>query len=134
MSRQLFVNLPVRDLARAVDFFTRLGFTFNPKFTDANATCMVVSDSVQVMLLVEPFFAGFTRKPLVDAHSATEVLLAMSVDSRDEVDALHARALEAGGTDVLEPKDFDFMYQRSFADPDGHQWELFWMDESRMPG
>lgn len=133
MPRNLYVNLPVKDLERTVDFFAALGFSFNPKFTDENATCMVINDNTSVMLLVEPFFSGFTDKPLVDAHARTEVLLALSLDSRDEVDAFMAKAVAAGASTTLEAKDHGFMYQQAFADLDGHQWEVFWMDESQMP-
>lgn len=133
MPRNLYVNLPVKDLERAVDFFDALGFSFNPKFTDENATCMVVNDTTSVMLLVEPFFSGFTNKPLVDAHAGTEVILALSLDSREHVDAFIARAVAAGASTTIEPKDYGFMYQQSFADLDGHQWEVFWMDEAQMP-
>lgn len=134
MPRQLFVNLPVRDLDRSVAFFTALGFTFNPKFTDENATCMVVNDQVNVMLLVEPFFAGFTPRPVADARASTEVLLALSCESREDVDALVRKAVDAGGATPMPPKDMGFMVQHGFEDLDGHLWEVFWMDESQMPG
>jgi len=133
MPRNLYVNLPVKDLERAVDFFAALGFSFNPKFTDENATCMVINDNTAVMLLVEPYFAGFIDKPIIDAHAGTEVLLALSLDSREDVDAFIGKAMTAGARTTLEAKDYGFMYQRSFADLDGHQWEVFWMDESQMP-
>lgn len=132
MPKQIFVNLPVKNLDRSVAFFTALGFSFNPQFTDQNATCMVVSDDIFVMLLVEPFFAGFTAKPVADAFAATEVLVALSLDSRAEVDAMVAKALAAGGKAPMPPKDHGFMYQHGFEDPDGHQWEVFHMSE--MPG
>lgn len=127
MGRKIFVNLPVRDLDRAVAFFSALGFSFNPRFTDENATCMVVAEDIFVMLLVEPFFAGFTHKPVADAHQQTEVLVALSCDSREEVDGLVARALAAGGKAPLPVRDFGFMYQHGFEDPDGHLWELAYM-------
>lgn len=130
MARRIFVNLPVKDLPRTVAFFTALGFSFNPQFTDENATCMIVSDDIFVMLLVEPFFQGFIDKPVSDAHRQTEVLLALSLDSREEVDALTAKALAAGARETQPPRDHGFMYQRSFADLDGHQWEPFFMDEA----
>ena len=134
MPRNLYVNLPVKDLERTVDFFTALGFAFNPMFTDENATCMIVNDGTSVMLLVESYFATFTKKPLADAHAVTETLLAISVDSRAEVDEFVARALAAGANEYAEPKDYGFMYQRGIADLDGHQWEFFFMDESQFPG
>jgi hypothetical protein len=133
MPRNLYVNLPVKDLERTVEFFAALGFSFNPKFTDENATCMIINDSTSVMLLVESFFATFTRKPIADAHAVTETLLAISVDSRAEVDDFVAKALAAGGNEYAEPKDYGFMYQRGIADLDGHQWEVFFMDESQFP-
>jgi predicted lactoylglutathione lyase len=133
MSRQLFVNLPVDNLDRTIAFFTVLGFGFNPKFTDENATCLVISEHIQVMLLTKPFFSGFTKKPVADARAATETLLALSCESRDEVDALVARAIAAGAATPMESKDYGFMYQHGFEDLDGHQWEVFWMDESAMP-
>lgn len=133
VSRQLFVNLPVEDLGRTIAFFTALGFGFNPKFTDENATCMVVSEQINVMLLAKPFFAGFTKKPIADARAATEVLLALSCGSREEVDALVAKAVAAGAATPMPANDLGFMYQHGFEDLDGHQWEVFWMDESAMP-
>ena len=133
MSRQLFVNLPVENLDRTVEFFAALGFSFNPKFTDENATCLVISEHIQVMLLTRPFFSGFTKKPVADARTATETLLALSCESRDEVDALVSKAVAAGAATPMESKDYGFMYQHGFEDLDGHQWEVFWMDESAMP-
>lgn len=134
MPRNLYVNLPVKDLERSIGFFAALGFSFNPKFTDENATCMIVNERTCVMLLAEPFFATFTGKPVADAHAVTETLLALSLDGRAEVDAFVAKALAAGATEYAEPRDHGFMYQRGIADPDGHQWEVFWMDEEQMPG
>jgi uncharacterized protein len=131
-SRRLFVNLPVADLNRSVEFFAALGFSFDPQFTDDNATCMVVSEHIQVMLLTQPFFAGFTKKPVADARAATEVLLALSCETRDDVDALVAKAVAAGAATPIEARDHGFMYQHGFEDPDGHQWEVFWMDEAAM--
>ena len=131
--RQLFVNLPVENLDRTIAFFTALGFGFNPKFTNENATCLVISEHIQVMLLTKPFFAGFTKKPIADARAASETLLALSCESREEVDALVAKAVAAGAAAPIEIKDHGFMYQHGFEDLDGHQWEVFWMDESAMP-
>ena len=132
MSRQLFVNLPVKDLNKSVTFFTGLGFTFNQDFTDENATCMVVNEQAFVMLLVEPFFKGFTKKSISDATQATEVLISFSANSREEVDEIVKKALAAGGTQYAEAVDHGFMYQHSFADLDGHQWEIAWMDMNAM--
>ena len=133
MSTQIFVNLPVRDLDKAKAFFNALGYSVNPQFTDANAACLVISDTIYVMLLVEPFFQGFTRKPICDARTHTEVLLCLSVESRSDVDAMIAKALAAGGREPMEAKDYGFMYQRGFEDLDGHLWEVVHMDEDAMP-
>jgi predicted lactoylglutathione lyase len=132
-SRKLFVNLAVKDLDRSVDFFTKLGFSFNPQFTDETATCMIVSDEAFVMLLVEPRFKEFTKKQLVDSTTHTEAILALSADSREQVDQLVRTALEAGGRPSNDPIEMGFMYGWSFADPDGHLWEVFWMDPSALP-
>ena len=133
MARKLFVNLPVRDLARSVDFFTELGFTFNPKFTDETATCMIVSDEAFVMLLVANRFADFTKKKICDTSTHTEALLSISCESRGEVDELVNKAIAAGGKHAMEPQDHGFMYGWSFYDPDGHHWEVFWMDPDANP-
>ena len=134
MPRNLYVNLSVKDLERTVEFFTALGFSFNPMLTDENATCMIVNDGTSVMLLVESYFATFTKKPLADAHAVTETLLALSLDSRADVDDFVAKAIAKGAVEYAEPRDLGFMYQRGIADLDGHQWEVFFMDESQFPG
>jgi uncharacterized protein len=126
-SRLVFINLPVKDLAVSKEFYGRLGFEFDPKFTDDSATCMIVSDKAFVMLLVEPRFADFTTKQVVDAHSSTEAIVGVSAESREDVDAFADTALAAGATKANEPMDMDFMYGRSFNDPDGHLWEVMWM-------
>lgn len=133
MPRNLYVNLPVKDLERTVDFFAALGFSFNPKFTDENATCMIVNDNTSVMLLVESFFSTFTRKAICNTHEATEALLSLSLDSRAEVDDFVARAVAAGGVEEGEATDHGFMYERGVLDPDGHNWGVFHMDESQFP-
>jgi uncharacterized protein len=127
-SRKLFVNLAVRDLKKSKEFFSTLGFGFNPKFTDDNAACMVVSDEAFVMLLTEPFFKTFTKRGQCDTTRHTEGLFALSCESREEVDRLVKKAVAAGGTHAMEPQDHGFMYGWSFYDPDGHHWEVFWMD------
>lgn len=129
---QLFVNLAVKDLKRAVDFYTQLGYSFNAKFTDENATCMVVGENIFVMLLVEPFFQSFTKKTLVDAKTQVESLIAVSLPDRAAVDALADKAGAAGAT-LHEPKDYGFMYQRAYDDLDGHTWEVFYMDAEADP-
>ncbi len=131
-SRMIFVNLAVEDLGRSVHFFTKLGFTFNAQFTDEHATCMIVSDQGFVMLLVRSRFKDFTKKDLVDSTAQTEAILALSAESREQVDELADKALEVGGTAANEPIEMEFMYARSFQDPDGHLWELMWMDPSAL--
>ena len=133
MKSKIFVNLPVMDLNRSIAFFQTLGFTFNPKFTDDTAACMVITDDIFAMLLTEAKFQSFTTKSIVDATKQTEVLVALSCDSSDRVKQLVATALESGGTSYSEPKDFGFMYLHGFQDPDGHIWELFFMDPSAVP-
>lgn len=128
MSKQIFVNLPIKELDRSVKFFTALGFSFNPQFTDENATCMIVSENIFVMLLVEKYFKTFTHKPVVDATGSTEVLVCLSCEDRAEVDGLVRKALEAGGKAPAPAKDYGFMYQHGFEDLDGHLWELVYMD------
>jgi predicted lactoylglutathione lyase len=128
MSTQIFVNLAVKDLNRSIDFFTRLGFSFNPEYTDENATCMIVDENIYVMLLVEPFFKSFTPKALCDATRSTEVLIALSQNSREEVDQMVAKAVAAGGKTPNPSRDYGFMYQHGFEDLDGHMWELAYME------
>ena len=134
MTRMIFFNLPVKDLTASVDFFTALGFTFNPQFTDENATCMIVNDYAFVMLLVEPFFKTFTSKGIADTSKEIEALTAVSVDSRDDVDVFLSTAIEGGATESREAQDQGFMYSRAFADLDGHVWEVIWMDPSGIEG
>jgi uncharacterized protein len=133
MSRKIFVNLPIKTMERSKAFFGALGFSFNPQFTNDQGACMVVSDDIYVMLLVEPFFQTFTRKPISDASKSTEVLICLSCDSRDEVDALVRKALAAGATAPMPPQDHGFMYGHGFTDLDGHGWELMWMDPTAAP-
>jgi uncharacterized protein len=132
MSRMIFVNLPVADLQKSVDFWAGLGFAFNPQFTDENAACMVVSDDACVMLLTEKFFSTFTTKPVVDASRQTEAILALSAESRGEVDRLADRAVSTGGSAANPAQDEGFMYGRSFHDPDGHLWEVIHMDPAAL--
>ena len=133
-SRMIFVNLPVRNLEKSVEFFTRLGFTFNPRFTDENATCMIVSEQASVMLLVTPFFQTFTKNAVCDTSSHTEALLALSCSSRAEVDEMVATAIAAGGKHVMPATDHGFMYGWSFYDLDNHHWEVLWMDPQMAQG
>jgi uncharacterized protein len=133
MARKLFVNLPVNDLNQSVRFFTRLGFSFNPQFTDDTATCMIVSDDIFVMLLTRTKFQSFAPNPACDARASTEVLLALSCDSRAQVDEMVSTAINAGGNTYNTPQDHGFMYQHGFQDLDGHVWEIFWMDPATIP-
>jgi len=131
MSKQIFVNLPVADLPKSLAFFEALGFPRNPQFVDDTAACIVVSDTISVMLLTHDRFRSFTPKAICDTSKAVEVLLNLRCESRDEVDGLVAKALAAGGSTYDEPEDLGFMYSHSFVDPDGHGWGLFHM--SAMP-
>lgn len=133
MNQQIYVNLPVRDLPRSKAFFTALGYSFNPQFTNEQGACMVISEHIYVMLLTEPFCQTFTHKPLADARKSTEVLLCLSCKSRDEVDAQVAKARAAGGSVPRSAVDHGFMYQHGFEDPDGHIWELAYMDMAAFP-
>jgi uncharacterized protein len=133
MFRQIFVNLPIKDLARSRAFFSALGLSFNPQFSNEQGACLEIAENIFAMLLTEPFFQGFTKKPISDAHQSTEVLLALSLDSRAEVEAVVRKALAAGATTPNPPVDHGFMYQHGFADLDGHQWEVFWMDMAAAP-
>lgn len=128
-ARKIFVNLPVRDLKQSMDFFSSLGFGFNPQFTDENAACMVVSDDASVMLLSQPFFETFTKREVCDTSKYTEGLFALSCNSKAEVDDLVKQAVAAGGSYAMDPVTHgDFMYGWSFYDVDGHHWEVLWMD------
>lgn len=127
MHSQIFVNLPVKDLKRSVEFFTRLGYTFNPQFTDDNATCMIVGENLFVMLLTEKFFGSFTSKAIVDTSKATESLICLSCDSQQQVDDLVARARAAGARVPRTAQDHGFMYAHGYEDLDGHTWELVHM-------
>ncbi|QVQ50551.1 VOC family protein [Spiractinospora alimapuensis] len=131
MPTMLFVNLPVTDLDRAKAFYTELGFTKNPQFTDENAAMMAMTDAISVMLLREPFFQSFSKRDL-PAPGTTGVLLAIDAPDRAGVDELVGRALASGGSPAGEPMDEGPMYQRSFYDPDGHHWEVMYMDMSQM--
>ena len=133
MATQIYLNLPVKDLDRSVQFFTALGFSFNPDFTDENATCMIINDDAYVMLLVEGFFKTFTSKDIVDASGSTEAIMAFSVDSREGVDDMFNKALAAGGKESQPAQDYGFMYSHSFQDLDGHLWEVMWMDPAGPP-
>lgn len=132
MTRMIFVNLPVADLTVAMNFYSALGFENNPQFTDETAACMVWSEAIHVMLLTHDKWRTFTDRP-IPPSSSSEVMLALSFDSRDAVDAVNAVAAENGGTADINPvQDLGFMYNRNLADPDGHVWEMMWMDMAAM--
>ena len=127
MSTKIFVNLPVKDLKKSIGFFTKLGFTFNPQFTDETATCMIVSEDIFVMLLTHDKFKTFTPNKICDATKSTEALVCLSCEGREKVDDLVRKAVASGGTVFSESKDYGFMYQHGFQDLDGHIWELIYM-------
>lgn len=131
MSTKIFVNLPVKDLTKALHFYTELGYSVNPQFTDENAGCVVISEEICAMLLTESFFRTFTDKDIIDAARGIEVINALSAGSRAEVDELADKALAAGGTVAKPPADLGFMYSRSFHDLDGHAWEVLYMDTTQ---
>ncbi|MBV6320357.1 VOC family protein [Duganella violaceipulchra] len=128
MATNIFVNLPVRDLAASVKFFTHLGYSFNQQYTDDGATCMIVAENIFVMLLVEERFKSFTPKPICDARTSTEVLVCLQVESREQVTSMVNQAIEAGGSAYKEPQDHGFMYGHGYQDLDGHLWEIIYMD------
>lgn len=133
MTTMIFVNLAVKDLPRSMQFFEQLGYRFNPQFTNEKAACLVISDTIYAMLLTEPFFHSFIPgKGLADTAKTKEVLICLSADSREAVNNLVDRALDAGGNEFRQPEDQGFMYGRSFEDLDGHVWEIMWMDPAAI--
>ncbi|WP_222538692.1 VOC family protein [Pedobacter polysacchareus] len=133
MATQIFVNLAVNDLNKSIAFFTKLGYSFNPKFSDEKATCMIISDTIYIMLLTRPFFQTFTKKEIIDAHKSLECSICISADSKDAVNEMVDKAVAAGATIPNPATDYGFMYQHSFADLDGHHWEFVWMDPNGAP-
>jgi len=133
MAKQIFINLAVKDLKQSMDFYSALGFTVNPQFSDHTATCMVWSDSIFVMLLTYEKFSSFTSKPIADTKSAVAGLYSLSVDSVEEVNRIVQAGLAAGGTEPNAMRDYGFMQQRTIEDADGHTWEVFYMDVSKFP-
>jgi predicted lactoylglutathione lyase len=131
--QQIFVNLPVKDLPRSRAFFEALGYGFNPEFSNSEGACCVISEHIYAMLLTEPFFKGFTKKPIADAKQSTEVLICLSCESRAQVDELVARAIAAGGSAPNAKQDHGFMYSHGFEDLDGHVWELVYMVPGATP-
>ncbi|MEE1753395.1 VOC family protein [Streptomyces sp. SP18CS02] len=134
MPQMIFVNLPVKDLGTSKTFWNKLGFSFNEQFSDERTACLVLSDTIFVMLLTEPRFKDFTKKDIADAKSTTEAILGLSAESREKVDELVEAALAAGGAPANETQDYGTMYGRSFEDPDHHLWEVMWMDPSVVQG
>lgn len=134
MATAIFVNLPVSDVERSKAFFTALGYTINPQFSDENAAAVVFSDTIYAMLLAEARFKDFTPKAIADARTSTEAILCLGAESREAVDRIADAALRSGGSPVQDPQDHGFMYGRSFADPDGHIWEVMWMDPAVASG
>ena len=133
MAKQIFINLAVKDLQQSTDFYTALGFTVNPQFSDETGKCMVWSDNIFVMLLTHEKFSSFTSKPIADTKSAVAGLFSLSLDSVDEVNNIMTKGLNAGGTEPNEMRDYGFMQQRTIEDFDGHTWEVFYMDVSKFP-
>ena len=132
-AKQIFVNLPVKDLKKSIEFFTNVGFEFNANFTDESATCMIIGDNIYAMLLVEERFQSFINKEISNAANTAEVIVALSVDSREEVDTIVQAALDAGAKPYNDPQDHGFMYGWSFQDLDDHLWEVTYMDLSAFP-
>lgn len=133
MAKQIFINLAVKDLQKSMDFYKALGFTNNPQFSDDSGKCMVWSENIFVMLLTHEKFKGFATKPIADTKSAVAGLFSLSLDSVDEMNALMSNGLKAGGIEPSEMRDYGFMQQRTIEDFDGHTWEIFYMDLSKIP-
>ncbi|WEH14997.1 VOC family protein [Streptomyces sp. VNUA24] len=132
--QMIFINLPVNDLDVSKKFFTELGYTLNPQFSDENAASVVISDTIVAMLLTKPFYSSFTKKEIADATRTSEVMLCLSAESREKVDELVEKAAAAGGTVSEKVQEMDFMYGRAFDDLDGHTWEVVWMDPAAIEG
>lgn len=129
-SKNIYVNLPVKNLQASIKFFERIGFSFNSDFSDETGACLVIGDNIFAMLLTEKKFTGFTNLPITDAHKSTEVLIAIDQPSKEAVNDMVEKAVQAGGKIYSAPQDHGWMYQKSFADPDGHKWEVFWMNSN----
>ncbi len=129
----IFVNLPVKDLQRSMNFFQSIGFEFNPQFSDEKAACLVIGPNIFTMLLTEEYFKSFTKKEIPDTTGQSEVIVALSAESRDQVDEIVNKALASGGKPYSDPVDHGFMYTWSFQDPDSHLWEIVFMDSSAVP-
>lgn len=132
MNKNIFINLPVKNLEKSKEYYTHLGYTVNSQFTNETAACLVISDTIYLMLLVEEYFKTFTSKQIIDASNSIEVLTALSCESKEEVNSITQKSIDAGGTETKDPQDYGFMYTRSLQDLDGHVWEYFWMDPSHI--
>ncbi|MBZ0202475.1 MAG: hypothetical protein K8I03_05615 [Ignavibacteria bacterium] len=130
MQTKIFVNLPVKDLNKSIEFYKMLGYTLNLQYTGEHAACFVISETIYIMLLLNNYFKDYTTKPVADASKTTEVINCLSAANRDHVNEQVDKALEAGATVSKEPIDFEFMYGRSFNNPDDHIWEIMWVDEN----
>lgn len=128
MAKNIFINLPVKDLSASMEFFRKLGFSFNKQFTNETAASLVIGEHLYAMLLTEEKFISFTKKPIANPRVANEAIIAIDAENREAVDAMAQLAIDAGATQTRDPEDYDFMYSRSFEDLDGHHWEVFWMD------
>ncbi|WPU93292.1 VOC family protein [Mucilaginibacter sabulilitoris] len=133
MATQIFVNLPVKDLNKSIEFFTSLGYSFNPQFTNEQGASLVISDTIFFMLLTEPFFQSFIKKGIADATQVAETINCISLDSREAVDEMVRKAVAAGATVPNEKQDYGWMYGHGFQDLDGHLWEFAYMDMSAVP-
>lgn len=133
MAKNIFVNLPVKDLEKTKEFFSKLGFSFNPQFTDEKAASLIISENIYAMLITEEYFKTFTKKEIVNATKATEVINALSVESKEAVDEMVDKAVSAGGRINRDPDDYGWMYSKSFEDLDGHIWEILWIDQNNIP-
>jgi len=133
MATRIFINLPVNNLQQSMDFYSKIGFVNNPTFTDENAACMVLNDSIALMIMVPTRFNDFIKKPIGNAKTTTNAIYALSMESLDAMNQMADKAIAAGGTEAMPPNDYGFMQQRSFEDPDGHYWEVLYMDMSKFP-
>jgi predicted lactoylglutathione lyase len=132
MATKIFVNLPVKNLEKSISFFTKLGYSFNPRFTNEKATCMIIAEDIFVMLLAEPFFKTFLPGEIADATKSTESIICLSAESREKVDEMIKKAIDAGGSTYKEVQDHGFMYGHGYRDLDGHLWEIMWMDQNSI--
>ncbi|WP_428230075.1 VOC family protein [Flavobacterium sp.] len=133
METKIFLNLAVKDLNKSIAFFTQLGFSFNSKFTNEQGTCLVIGKNINAMLLTKEFYQTFTNKQICNTATTNEVIISISVEGRDKVDEMMDKVIKAGGSEYMKTQDYDWMYNRTFLDLDGHQWEVFYMNESKIP-